>query len=53
MALSKEKTRILINLPIDLKEALEKNAKAENRSMSNYIVHILLQHVEQEPKSLK
>lgn len=46
MALGSGKTRILVNLPVDLKEKIEKEAKRENRSVSNYIVNILIRALE-------
>ena len=36
-----DKVRISLVIPKDLKEELERLAKAEDRSMSNYIVTIL------------
>ncbi len=46
MALGNDKTRILVNLPLDLKEQIETEAKKENRSVSNYIVNILIRTLE-------
>ena len=40
--ISKDKTRILLHLPQDLKVKLTNQAKAENRSVNNYIVTVLL-----------
>jgi predicted HicB family RNase H-like nuclease len=40
-----ENTRILITISKELKKKLEKKAKAENRSMSNYIVTIIQKQV--------
>lgn len=48
MALSSDKTRILVNIPIDLKKQLEEKAKQENRSLSNYIVNILCKELEKD-----
>jgi len=39
---AKDKTRILLTLPIDLKEELQKEAKDVNRSLNNYILLKLL-----------
>jgi hypothetical protein len=39
---AKDKTRILLTLPIDLKEELQKEAKDVNRSLNNYILIKLL-----------
>jgi metal-responsive CopG/Arc/MetJ family transcriptional regulator len=41
MALSKDKIRILVNIPKDLKEQVEKMAKDDNRSVSNFIVNLI------------
>jgi predicted HicB family RNase H-like nuclease len=41
MAVSKENDRIMVTLPRELKEQLEKEAAAENRSLSNYILTLL------------
>lgn len=41
MAISKDKTRILVTIPKDLKKQLEGKAKAQNRSLSNYILNLL------------
>lgn len=48
MALSSDKTRILVNIPIDLKKQLGEKAKQENRSLSNYIVNILYKELEKD-----
>ncbi|MGG7146310.1 DNA-binding protein [Clostridium butyricum] len=45
MALSDSKTRLVVNVNKSLKEKLEDLAKADNRSLSNYIVNILEQHI--------
>lgn len=50
MALSKDKTRILINIPNDLKSQIEKLAKEENRSVSNFIVTLLEKNIKNESK---
>lgn len=39
--ISETKTRTLITLEKDFKEELERCARLENRSLSNYIVNIL------------
>ena len=41
MAISEENTRIQVTIPKDLKKQLEEKAKAENRSVSNYIVTVI------------
>ena len=41
MAISEENTRIQVTIPKELKEQLEKKAKSENRSVSNYIVTLI------------
>ncbi|WP_312653401.1 DNA-binding protein [Proteiniclasticum sp.] len=42
MAVGKDKTRILLTLPQDLKEELTDEAKGDNRSLNNYILNLLL-----------
>ena len=41
MSISNENTRIQITLPKELKEKLEKKAKKDNRSVSNYVVKLI------------
>ena len=41
MALKSDKTRILVNIPMKLKEELEKIALEDNRSVSNYVVTLI------------
>ena len=43
MAVGSDKVRILVTLPIDLKEKLEEAAKNENRSVSNYVCTLIQQ----------
>ncbi len=38
--------RIGLRVPKELKEALENRAKEENRTFSNYIETVLIEHVE-------
>lgn len=40
--IGKDKTRILLTLPKDFKEIITKEAESENRSISNYMLTILL-----------
>ncbi len=40
MAVGKDKTRILLTLPHDLKEELSDEAKDDNRSLNNYILNL-------------
>jgi hypothetical protein len=42
MAVGKDKTRILLTLPLDLKDELLDEAKGDNRSLNNYILNLLL-----------
>jgi hypothetical protein len=42
MAVGKDKTRILLTLPMDLKDELTNEAKRDNRSLNNYILNLLL-----------
>ena len=46
MAISEENTRIQVTTPKDLKKQLEEKAKAENRSVSNYIVTLIQKDLE-------
>jgi len=41
MSISKENTRIQVTLSKELKEKLEKKAKEDNRSVSNYVVKLI------------
>lgn len=41
MAISDDKTRVIVTMTKKFKAELEQEAKRENRSLSNYIVHIL------------
>lgn len=53
MSLKSDKTRILVNIPLDLKEEAEKIAETENRSLSNYVVTLIQKDVQKkntEPK---
>lgn len=42
MAVAEDNTRVQVTMPKELRKELEEEAKKENRSLSNYIVHILL-----------
>lgn len=46
MAVSKDKTGVLVNMDKTLKEKLSELAKKQNRSLSNLIVTILQSYVE-------
>lgn len=48
MAVGSDKTRILVNIPIELKKQLEEKAKQENRSLSNYIVTVLTKELKKD-----
>lgn len=39
--ISDKNTKILITIPKDLKEWVQKKAESDNRSMSNYIIDLL------------
>ena len=52
MAISNNKTRILITLPFKDKELLEKVAKKENRSVSNYVYTLILKDLDDKQKHL-
>lgn len=41
MAISKENVRVMITMPLVLKEQLELKADKENRSLSNHIVTLI------------
>ena len=45
MSVSNENTRILIKMPKEIKLKLETKAKSENRSLSNYILNLILRDV--------
>jgi predicted DNA-binding protein len=53
MALSKDKVRIVSNVPIELKEKIDKLALEENRSSSNLIYHILDSYIEKHEQKKK
>jgi len=44
MAIKKENTIIQVILPKQLKQKLEAQAQKDNRSLSNYIAHLLQQN---------
>ena len=44
--ISDKNTRTLITLPKDMKIKLEELAKVENRSLNNYIITVLMKHLE-------
>ena len=46
MAVSKDKTGVLVNMDKALKERLSELAKKQNRSLSNLIVTVLQNYVE-------
>lgn len=46
MAVSKDKTGVLVNMDKTLKAELEQLAKADGRSLTNYIVNILKTHID-------
>jgi len=46
VALSDDKTRVLIAMPKEMKAELEKIAKKEDRSLTNLIVRILKDYLE-------
>ena len=48
MAINKQtKTRILVTVPIDLKEKLEIQAKKENRTVANLLNTIALKYIDE------
>ena len=50
MAVSKDKTGVLVNMDKTLKEGLSKLAKEQNRSLSNPIVTILKKYIDRADK---
>lgn len=48
MAISSDKVRILVTLPLELKEKLEIVAKSENRSVSNYVYTLIQKDIEKK-----
>lgn len=50
MAVSKDKTGVLVNMDKELKEKLAKLAKEQNRSLSNLIVTVLQNYVSDTAK---
>ena len=50
MAVSKDKTGVLVNMDKTLKEKLSELAKKQNRSLSNLIVTILKDYVDSADK---
>ena len=50
MVLKSDKTRILVNIPMKLKEELEKIALEDNRSVSNYVVTLIEKDIKEKNK---
>lgn len=50
MAVSKDKTGVLVNMDKTLKSELEQLAKKDNRSLTSYIVNVLKKHVDELSK---
>lgn len=46
MALGSDKTRLLVNIPIELKKQAEIAAEKQTRSLSNYVVNLIKQDIE-------
>lgn len=52
MAINKNiNTRIALTLPINVKEKLDELAKDDNRTTSNYILNIILKHLDDVKQS--
>lgn len=51
MAVSKDNKRILITLPREICEKIEKKAKSENRSLSNYLATIIINSMKEQIKT--
>lgn len=47
MMLSKNKTGVLVNMDRTLKAELEEQAKADGRSLTNYIINVLTKHMKE------
>jgi predicted DNA-binding protein len=45
-----DKTRVIITLPIDLKEKLNNLAKDQNRTLTNLVVTILMEYVKSQSR---
>lgn len=45
MTIGKDKTRILVTIPIEVKDKLESLAEYDDRSLSNYCAKVLRKHV--------
>lgn len=52
MSISNNKTGVLINMDKELKDQLAQLAKADNRSLTNYIITVLTDHIKQQEKSI-
>lgn len=50
MAVGKDKTRILLTLPVELKDELMEEARGDNRSLNNYILTLLLKSQKRSEK---
>lgn len=48
MAISSDKVRILVTLPLELKEKLEGVARNENRSVSNYVYTLIQRDIQKK-----
>lgn len=47
MAINKDKnTRVVITLPKEIKEKVQELANQDNRTMTNYIVNLILKDIE-------
>lgn len=45
MSVAKENVRISITIPKELRDKLQEIAKADNRTLSNYIVTVMQEHL--------
>lgn len=49
MAINKDKnTRVVITLPKEIKEQVQELANQDNRTMTNYIVNLILKDIERK-----
>lgn len=48
MAISKDNTRVQVTMPKDVKENIEAKATKSNRSLSNYILNLIIEDLKKE-----
>lgn len=50
MTVGKDKVRTLISINKELKNQLQELAEKDNRSFNNYVINVLINHVENEKR---